>query len=185
MLFRRRFLDARRGEWLISPQLGAATPWQMDTAPSTAAHAGGSAAAAAVATGDDETYVCWSSEDDETSWCATAPALEPIRLTMPAQLHDAFYPWSATVPHAVMNAPKPDGLSPGSSRGAVSIPATGVFVPVFVSAQLAGPPDPSIEDPTANRPGLPSKVQRGDAGGFGATTSGPACHACFPGGRRR
>ena len=35
------------------------------------------------------TIICWSA--GEAGWCATAPLLEPIRLVLPAVLHDAFY----------------------------------------------------------------------------------------------
>ena len=34
-------------------------------------------------------YVCW--EEDASSWCATAPQLEPIRLTLPMLLHDVSF----------------------------------------------------------------------------------------------
>ena len=36
-------------------------------------------------------YVCWAQEAEKKSWCATAPLLEPIELTLSPLLHDAYF----------------------------------------------------------------------------------------------
>jgi hypothetical protein len=63
---------------------------QLLLRPAASAKAAGGASTGTGAA-DDDTYVCWTSGEGASSWCATAPLLEPIRLPLPTALFDAFH----------------------------------------------------------------------------------------------